>query len=49
MLNLYSTMNLEWVDIQFHDSSGGLRDTMDVMGGERDVENLTVVRRSNTQ
>ena len=28
-------MNWERVDIQFHDSSGGLRDTMDAMGERR--------------
>ena len=41
-------MNWERVDIQFHNSSRGLRDTMDAMG-ERDVENPTAVRRSDTQ
>ena len=43
-----SMVNWERVDIQFHNSSRGLRDMMDVMG-ERDAENPTVVRRSNTR
>ena len=45
-----SIMNWERVDVQFHDSSRGLRDTMDAMGErERDMENPTVVRRSDMQ
>ena len=40
-------VNWERVDIQFCNSSRGLRDMMDAMG-ERDVENPTTVRRSNT-
>ena len=32
-------MNRERVDVQFHDSSGGLRDTMDAMG-ERETQRI---------
>ena len=37
-------MSWERVDIQFHDSSGGLRDTMDAMKRERETQ-----RSNNSQ
>ena len=40
---------LESVIVQFHNISGGPKDTMDVTGGERDMENPTIARRSNMQ
>ena len=45
-------MNLVVVNLsvfQFHNSSRGLIDMMNAMGDVRDTENLTVVRRSDTQ
>ena len=48
-MNLNSMMNLKSVIVQLHDSSEGPRDTMDATGGERDVENPTVVRWSDMQ
>ena len=41
-----SCSELEGV-MQFHNSSKGPIDMMDVMGDEKDVENLTIFRRSD--
>ena len=48
LLKYWENVELDGIVIQFHNISEGPKDMMNVMGGERDVENLIVVRRSNT-